>query len=300
MRLVAVLNKEGGSLRDLDLDSFGRRLRDILVEAGHELEIKTVAGKEIVDALAKAFGRDDCDVILVGGGDGTVSTAAGKAMKSDKMLAILPAGTMNLFARGLGLPLDLEEAAKIFAMGHARKVDIATANGRPFVHQFSVGMHPRMVRLRENEAFAGRLGKMRASLSAAVKTLLAPPRVRGTLTIDNEKMAIATPSLGISNNLFGAGHLPYADQPDGGVLGIYVAQPQAPGGAFGLAADMLFGRWQDGQAIEASTAKRARLELTRGSGKLECTIDGELLDLESITELEIHPGALAVLTPPAT
>jgi electron transport complex protein RnfE len=65
------------------------------------------------------------------------------------VLAILPAGTMNLFARAMKVPLVLEEALEAIADGEVGAVDIATANGRPFVHQFSVGIHARLVRIRE-------------------------------------------------------------------------------------------------------------------------------------------------------
>ena len=103
------------------------------------------------------------DVVLAGGGDGTVSAAAAALMGKKKALAILPAGTMNLFARGLGIPLSLDAAVEAFADGEVRPVDMASANGRPFVHQFSIGMHAKMVGVRDKMEFGSRLGKMRAS-----------------------------------------------------------------------------------------------------------------------------------------
>ena len=103
--------------------------------------------------------------MLAGGGDGTISAAAARLMNSKKALAILPAGTMNLFARGLGIPQTLDAALESFADGEVIAVDMASANGRPFVHQFSIGMHARMVQLRQKMAFGSRLGKMRASVA---------------------------------------------------------------------------------------------------------------------------------------
>ena len=298
MRFVTLINREGGTFKTLDLDGFSKRLAAIMKEAGHEHEIAVVVGDEIVDRLNAIIGRKDCDALLVGGGDGTVSAAAAAAMNSDKMLGVLPGGTMNLFARSLGLPLEVEEAAAIFAKGFARKVDVATANGRPYVHQFSVGMHPQLVRLRENAAFQSRFGKLRASTVAAIRTLFDPPRLEGMIALDGNDLPLRTPSLGVSNNLFGEGHLPYADQPDGGVLGIYVARAEERRDLFRFAADMLLGRWQSAPEIDVRQAKRARLEIGPGKHSFECTIDGELTELEQITEFEIHAGALTVLVAP--
>ena len=298
MRFVALINREGGSFKTTDLDAFSARLEEIMHSAGHGVEICLVEGSEIEEKLKKLASRTDCDAIVVGGGDGTVSAAAGTLMNSDKMLGILPGGTMNLFARSLGLPLDIEEAAKVFASGFARKVDIATANGRPYVHQFSVGMHPKLVKLREKAAFKSRLGKMRASTVAAIQTLFDPPRLAGKLTLDDETIDLRTPSLGISNNLFGDGHLPYPDRPDGGTLGVYVAIADERRDLFRFAADALLGRWQAAPEIDVHQAKKARLQVAPRKRKLECSIDGELIDLEEITEFEIHPGALSVLVAP--
>ena len=105
----------------------------------------TCPADEIEAALAKAA-ASRADVVLAGGGDGTISAAAAALMGKKKALAILPAGTMNLFARSLGIPLSLDAAVEAFADGEVRAVDVASANGRPFIHQFSIGMHAKMVR----------------------------------------------------------------------------------------------------------------------------------------------------------
>lgn len=298
MRFVALINREGGSFKTTDLDAFSARLEEIMQSAGHDVEICIVEGSEIDERLQTLAKRTDCDALMVGGGDGTVSAAAAALMNSDKMLGILPGGTMNLFARSLGLPLDIEEAAKVFAKGLARKVDIATANGRPYVHQFSVGMHPKLVKLRDKADFQSRLGKMRASTVAAFKTLFDPPRLAGKLTLDGETIDLRTPSLGISNNLFGEGHLPYADRPDGGTLGVYIAVTETRRDLFRFAADMLLGRWRAAPEIDVRQAARASLQIAPGHRTLECTIDGELIDLEKTTQFEIHAGALTVLVAP--
>jgi diacylglycerol kinase family enzyme len=297
MRFQAVLNRDGGTLRTTDLDAFSARMRDILEGAGHGLEIEVVSGKDVAGALEKASARRAVDVVLAGGGDGTISTAAARLKGKKKALAVLPAGTMNLFARSLGIPLELEEAVRAYADGKVKAVDIASANGQPFVHQFSIGMHAKMVQLREKMDFGSRLGKIRASARAAWMTLRNPPALDVKLTIGEAEMTVRTTGIGIANNLFGEGHMPYADNPAGGVLGVYVNVASQPGEMLRHAVNMMRGRWRDNEHVEIHQAERVKLSIRMGRRSPRAVMDGELIRLEPETVFEIHPKALSVLVP---
>lgn len=296
MRFVAVLNREGGTLRTTDLDAFSTRMREMLQAAGHTVDIHIVSGKDLVAALDKAA-SSRADVVLAGGGDGTVSAAASRLMGKNKALAILPAGTMNLFARSLGIPLTLEAAVQSFAGGKVQAVDIATANGQPFVHQFSIGMHAKLVHLRDKMDFGSRLGKIRASARAAYDTIMNPPAVDVSLTIGDAEVLTRATGIGITNNLFGEGHLPYADHPDGGVLGIYVTVAKQRGELLRFFLNMARGKWRDNEQVEIHKSDRVVLRIKSRKTQLRSVIDGELCKLERETEIKIHPGALRVLVP---
>ena len=103
--------------------------------------------------------------------------------------------------------------------------------------------------------------------------------------------------IGVSNNLFGEGHLPYADHPDGGTLGVYVTVAQQRADLLRLAINMARGRWRDNEQIELHEAKHVVLKLPKSHKRFKCVIDGELCKLEAETTIEIHPGALKVLVP---
>lgn len=296
MRFVAVLNRDGGTLRNADLEALSARLHEVLENAGHTLSVEVVTGDQIRAHLEKAASRRGVDVVLAGGGDGTISTAAGLLMNKKKALAVLPAGTMNLFARGLGIPLALDAAIQAFAAGKVTAVDIATANGRPFVHQFSIGLHAKMVHLREKMEFGSRLGKIGASTRAAWAAIRRPPRLSVTLQVGEAEMHVRTTGIGVSNNLFGEGHLPYADNPAGGVLGIYVASPRKRAELLRFFYDMMRGRWRDSQHVDVMQGQTALLKL-ESPYRRPAVIDGELVRLDPETRLEIHAGALNVLVP---
>jgi diacylglycerol kinase family enzyme len=233
---------------------------------------------------------------MAGGGDGTISAAAAALMGKKKALAILPAGTMNLFARGLGIPQSLDAAVAAFATGEIKAVDMASANGRPFIHQFSVGMHATMVGMRDKMEFASRLGKMRASIRAGVAAALNPPSLKVSLTIGDAEMLTRATAISISNNLFGEGHLPYADQPDGGVLGIYITVARERGQLLSFFLNMARGRWRDNPHVEIHEGESVVLKLL-SRRKRRCVMDGELLPLDRETRVEIHRKALNVLVP---
>ncbi|TIT78576.1 MAG: diacylglycerol kinase family lipid kinase [Mesorhizobium sp.] len=297
MRFAAVLNQDGGTLRTIDISAFADRLRQTLEAAGHSVDVDIVAGREVATALETAIAKRNIDVVIAGGGDGTISAAASLLMNKKKALAILPAGTMNLFARGLGIPQTLDAALKSFAGGEVMAVDMASANGQPFVHQFSIGMHARMVQLRANMDFGSRLGKMRASVRAAWATIKNPRTLKVTLSIGNAEIVTRTTGIGISNNLFGEGHLPYADNPAGGVLGIYVSVARRRHHLAKLLLDMLRGRWRDSEHVEIHQADKAVLRIHSPTRKFSAVMDGELVRLERETVIEIHPRALNVLVP---
>lgn len=297
MRFIGVFNRGGGTLSTLDLEAFCQRTRETLTAAGHGFDCHVVEGDAVVDALRKAAESSGHDVVLAAGGDGTVSAAAGLLMDSDKALAVLPAGTMNLFARSLGVPLDLDRAVEAFAHGRIRQVDVASANGRPFVHQYSIGMHPQTVELRDSMQFSSKFGKRWASAKAATTTFFKPPRMKVALVMKETEILAHSSSISVSNNLYGEGTLPYAENPSGGVLGIYVTRAQRRRDLLWFFLNMAVGRWRGNDQVEIHQTDSVTLSMRSGYRRFKCAIDGELCPLDKETLLRIHKGALKVLVP---
>ena len=110
MKVHAVFNRDGGTFRTMDMKAFAETARATFEEHGHSFESEIVAGKDIMKALKKVAAEEGEHVLMAGGGDGTISAAADIAWKTGVPLAVLPAGTMNLFARALKIPLELNAA----------------------------------------------------------------------------------------------------------------------------------------------------------------------------------------------
>jgi len=297
MKIIAVLNKDGGTLRTMDLDAFCAQAREIFTRHGHELDCKVVAGAKVEKTLQAAVQTQGVDVIMAAGGDGTISTAAGIAYASGMPLAVLPAGTMNLFARSLQVPLDLAQALEALASGEIGTVDIATANGRPFVHQFSVGVHARLVRIREGMSYGSRVGKMLASLRAISAAVINPPKFEAEIHTTHGVEKRTAAGIAISNNPLGPGALPLANRLDTGLLGVYVAASMSTRELIKLAFDIFLGTWRQSPLVSENEVDEVTLHFPKRKRSAQAVVDGELIKLERSVTLRIHPGALKVLRP---
>lgn len=248
MRFIAVLNRDGGTLRTMNLDELSATASAIFERHGHHLDCRIVPGKAVEKTLRKAADTEGVDAIIGGGGDGTISTAASIAFETGRPLAVLPAGTMNLFARALKVPLVLNDALEAIAGGEIGLVDIATANDHAFVHQFSVGIHARLVRIRENMTYGSRVGKMFASLRAIAAAAINPPDFEAEFHTSTGLEKRRVSGITVSNNPVGERQI-HADSLDAGVLGVYVAAPMSTSALLRLAADVLLGSWRDSPMI---------------------------------------------------
>lgn len=297
MRINAVLNADGGTLRTTDLEAYCAEVVDLFAEAGHDLRCHCTPGHKLSEALASSFDDREAGAVIAAGGDGTISAAAAVAWRTGKPLGVIPAGTMNLFARSLGIPLEIRDAARALAHHTIDNCDIATANGRPYLHQFSVGFHPHMVRLRNAREYHSRLGKIAASLLAALEAVRRPPKFNVDIAIDGNRTRERLSSLAVSNNPYGDGHLPYADDPTTGELGVYTARPATVSANAGMLADLVVGTWRANPDIVERLGKRVALSFGRVPRKAKAVIDGELIDLPETVEIKIHPGELRILRP---
>ena len=295
MKLVGFFNRDGGTFRTTDMQAYETRAEEVFRDAGHDFEAIVFSGNEIVPAMERAARRDDIDGIVAGGGDGTISAAASIAWKNGVALGVVPAGTMNLFARSLKVPLDIWQALDVLAFGELDNVDIASANGRPFIHQFSAGLHARMVRYRNSYSYRSRLGKMRASTRAAFGVVFNPPEFEVEFEAAGLKETRRVSAISVSNNPFGENALLYADNLRSGELGFYTAKPLKPLGVARLAIDMLRGKFRENDAVMVLHPAEVHLHFPKLRAKANCVMDGELLPLERDVTVKLHPGELKVL-----
>ncbi|SDC39734.1 undecaprenyl-diphosphatase [Geodermatophilus telluris] len=120
------------------------------------------------ELLADAARAGGVRALGVAGGDGSMAAAAAVALEHGLPLVVVPAGTLNHFARDLGVETPQEAAAAV-EEGRAVCVDVAEVNGVPFLNTASIGVYPEMVRRRD--ALEGRLGRWLATAVSAAQVL---------------------------------------------------------------------------------------------------------------------------------
>lgn len=297
MKMIAVLNRDGGTFRSTDMAAYAEKARQVFSDAGDDLEVLTVSGKDMPKTMQRVACRDDIGAIIAGGGDGTISTAAGIAWKNGMPLGVIPAGTMNLFARSLKLPLDIWSVLETLAKGEIRDADIGSVDGKAFVHQFSAGMHARMVRFRNALSYRSRAGKIAANVRASVGVVLNPPQFEIEFDVEGHRERRIVSAISVSNNPFGRNGLLVPEDLTTGHLGIYFAEPLTPAGAAKLAVDILRGRLRENAAITEMKARSVDLHFPRVYRSANYVLDGELVPLGKDISIRLHPGELKVIMP---
>ena len=127
-RGAAFLGRLTGAARE-------RGIRVRVLEAGEDARLAALEAAE-----------DGAGTLGVAGGDGSVTAVAGVAVERELPLVVVPTGTLNHFARDLGLDLARPlRALDAFDAGHERRVDVGRINGRAFINNVSLGVYADML-----------------------------------------------------------------------------------------------------------------------------------------------------------
>jgi len=184
--LVIVSNQRSGDPEHDPADELEEALpRAVVVRADPDRPLDD----QLDEAIEQA--GDEALAVGVAGGDGTVAAAAAVAGRRGLPLVVVPTGTLNHFARDVGV-YDLQEAVDATGTGQAVAVDLALVDVHPgrgddpkspavmrlraFVNTASIGSYPDLVRLREK--WTPRWGKWPAFAAALVVVLRRAEPVR--------------------------------------------------------------------------------------------------------------------------
>ncbi|UEM04103.1 diacylglycerol kinase family lipid kinase [Skermanella rosea] len=296
MKISVVLNGAAGSLVGQPIEESVSEVKRLFEEAGHTATVTAASGPEIVAAIDRAV-ASDAEVVVVGGGDGTVATAAGKLMGTDKALGILPLGTLNLYAKDLGIPLDIAEAVPLLAHGRIKPMDVGDVNGTVFLNHSVLGLYPMMVQEREEVREERGLSKWPAMAIAMCKALKRYPLLRVRLETDKGTRRITTPILAVANNPYdeGFGSFLKRSRLDTGELALYVAKHRQPLRMARMMVALVLGTWQRDAELEVMHMTEFTVKSRRRT--LKVANDGEVHRMEAPLHYRMLAGGLRMLVP---
>lgn len=276
-----------------------KRLEEIFATAGREARITVASGGDQLHAAALRAVEAGCDTLVAGGGDGTINAVASILVGGEIPLGVLPLGTLNHFAKDLGIPIELEAAAQIVLDGPVCRVDVGEVNGRVFLNNSSLGVYPTIVRLRERYQASG-FGKWIAALWASLTVLRRHPFMGVRIVLEQQAMVRRTPFVLVGNNEYRMVGLEAGSRDSlvQGRLAVYLVNADRRIGLLRLALQILFKGVEQVKELDLLAVENAAIETRRRH--LQVALDGEVVPLQSPLEYRIRPLALRVHVPAAT
>lgn len=270
---AVVVNPGGGSADGVEIDGVPRR--------------ELAEGEDLRTVLEETAAR--VHTLGVAGGDGSVRCAAEVAHARDRVLWVVPGGTLNHFAVALGL-VDPGAALEAFRAGHSAPVDLAAAGGELFVNTASVGVYGEVVRRREALEARG-VPKGLALVPAVMATLARACPFRVTVDGREERVWLVF----VGNGAYSGMGVTGRESLQSGVLDLRVLRARGPFPRVAVLVRLLAGRLRGSPWLRQALVREVRLGLPE---PMPLSLDGEVLD-DVAGEIAFRslPGALRVVVP---
>jgi diacylglycerol kinase (ATP) len=238
--------------------------------------------------------EDGAEIVFAWGGDGIVQRCIDVLAGTGVPLAILPAGTANLFASNLDVPPDLEKALEIGLHGDDRELDVGRVNGERFGVMAGAGLDARMIQAADG-GLKDRFGRA-AYVWTAAKELRSEPfkariEVNGDLWYKGSASCILVGNVG---SLFAGVDVFEKAQPDDGLLELGVSNAEGLGDWARTMAKTVIGAAEKSPFVQATKAKKVVIELSR---KVPYELDGGERGATKRLKAKVEPGALKVRIP---
>ena len=300
LRLIVLVNAAAGTFERVGADVVRDALTAAFEGRAASASISFVASDDLrrvaQDSVARAR-RDGFDGVVVGGGDGTIRTVAGALVGTDLPLGVLPLGTLNHFARDLGLPLALDDAVAVICGGNTRAIDVGDVNGEIFINNSGIGLYPFLVLDRDRRRVRLRLTKWTAMLLAVLRLWRRFPLRRLVIAVEGRAEPFRTPIVFVGNNEYGLSFSAFGkrERLDAGTLWICVSKARRPAALLWVAIRAALGFVDRDRGLEVAQAASA--DIRSRASKLLVALDGEVEIMRPPLRYRTRPGALRVFVP---
>ena len=295
-KVYVVLNPKSGTC---DRELARALIEETFGEEGGECRIHEPDDfADLLERVREAV-RDECDLIVAAGGDGTVSGVAQGVVGSETALGIIPLGTANVLSKELGIPTDLQGAAKLLSGPSALvKIDAMEVGGKHYFTQVGVGIDAYMIRDTKGE-HKRRFGNA-AYLWTAVKRLIGFQPRRFTFTVDGKVFKRSASEVVVANcGMLGRPPFRWGRDidPRDGRLDLCIVRVDSILHYLRLGLTVVFGDHEHNPNVRYDKIER---EVTIAARRpVPTQADGEVIGETPIT-VRLVRGALAVVVPLAS
>jgi diacylglycerol kinase (ATP) len=246
--------------------------------------------------LAREAVAAKVDVVIAAGGDGTINEVIQELAGSETALGVLPIGTMNVWAREMGIPLTYAGARDILINGKMRQIDLGRVNERYFLLMVGIGFDGEVIHAVEKKPIK-RLGVL-GFLLVGTWLGLGYESFRAYMTLNGRLLKKHALQIVIGNTQLYAGTIKYTWQAkcDDGLLDVCVVRKRSMLGRIVVFVDFMLRREQRHQWV--SYAKCSSLEI-RTRQPVAVQVDGEPFGYTP-AHFTIAPKALKVIVPQKT
>jgi YegS/Rv2252/BmrU family lipid kinase len=231
--------------------------------------------------------------VIVGGGDGTFRTVANLLARTDVTLGVLPLGTVNDFARNLGIEASVEAACRVIAEGYTARIDVGQANDDIFLLTASIGFAAQ-----SQTALKPQLKRMFGPFGYLVASLVALRRLRTlqvTIRANDHTEAYEVLQAGVIKShewMGGKCEIPGMSL-EAGCLAFYALPRQAGLTFLRTARDLMRGRFYQTPGLRSFSTREVTLETPKPQPMV---LDGDLCG-QTPTRICVLPEALRVFVP---
>ena len=292
VRALIVFNPIAGQASSLEHDLYAAG--KVWSERGWKVDMQPTAGPGDGTRIAREAAALGYDVVAAAGGDGTVNEVVNGLAGTATALAALPVGTVNVWVREIGLPLQPRAAAEALLNAQVRAIDLGRAGDRYFLLMAGVGFDA-AVTAEVRPAEKRRLG----IFAYLIRAYELAWRFRGTrvrVSLDGKVVRSRVLMVVLGNSQLYGGVLKVTVRAslDDGLLDVCIIKGNTLRSAPFRVLSILLQRYNLDPKLEYHRARTVRIETRRS---LPVQVDGDYIGQTPMT-FEAVPGALRALLPP--
>lgn len=292
MKIAVLINSKANSADKIDIESF----KSIASKLSLNYQIFIKEPAEIEDTLKNII-QENYEVVMVAGGDGSIRSAAQFLYNTEVTLAIWPIGTFNHFAKTLNIPEDLEKNLQLIQKHTIRKVDLAEVNDHVFINNASIGLYPKILKVREKYTELFSRNKL-FKIFLTIMNVFSPIAVyKIALEINNKQEVYDSLLIFLGNNYYSVDLEDFGERDTLAKeeLSMYILKCKNKKEFFKILLKVLFRINKVEDYLEQYTIQSCCINANNKS--VDIALDGEIFKMNTPLNFKTQPKALKVIAP---